>query len=851
MKIDILSTYQTDLFTSLPNISTVEFKDAELGSGAYGAVHEVTSINNSVSLNNPKMVVKIFKEQSPNIVNHLYKTTVSLQKAIKETNAKRKAQSKKSIEQYPALKCLPLISFEGILKGKNVRGYLCQFLDKNSFSSFGEILDTKLLRDSYNNDFTIKDRVVLSLNLIEGFEILKECGYIHADLNPSNFFIDNQKKELVVIDYDSGAMTTSLNSDPQTFGKKDDSIWMSPQIISQVIGSNNSLTKINFLDDIWSVTVAIHFLLSLQDPFCYLAEWTPNNITDYARNFHWPNVNSSYFNFNRRSPQLLNLYCNRIQQLLPKGIYDIFNKCFDDGLLNPAQRPTYFHWENCLKNSLDLVKIKGFTTNNLIILQGDDLKLFWKIENASKIILLPDNLDVTNLATITLAPQSTTKYQLEAYDSYGGMQKSTAIDITVNPKPTFSIQKSTTKILHGECFSMQYTAANFQRILIKDVNGKVIKDISGASSYVSSPMFTHAKYIINVLGKYGGEIRHEISVEVFEAPSIDYLKADCIEAVDSMAILFDISYKNASEAQLFCNGKSILNVLGKSEIKYIAENKSQKSSSLKFELIVTGFTGTVKSLGLPYKIIVYPQPSIQELSIIPDKAILYSQEISLSHKCKFVEKMLLSDGILEKEIVPNSLTVLRPVINTTYKLTPIGKLGFKGNPRLISVEVFRPIEIEIYSDKRITLPTVPVTISWKSMNHSKIILEPGNIDVTGITSKELIFSRKTTVVVWGINKKDRKKAEVTIEVLQYPKFNKVLFANLPPLSMQFPNVNELKREQHIDLKTIRGRADKEFIRLSFSKIFEMFTNMFKFPDLAFNKDMRLKLYEKLKNLNNV
>jgi len=241
MKVDITNTYQTDLFLSLPNIKSIEFNDVELGSGQYGSVYEVVSINNTQSLNNPKLVIKIFKEHSPNITNHLYNTTLSLQKAIKETNTKRKAESKKNIDQFPALKCLPLISFQGIFKGKNVKGYLCQFLDKNSFSSFEDIVENKTLRDTFKKNFKVEDRISLCLNLVEGFEILQECGYIHADLNPLNFFIDLRRKELVVIDYDSGAITTSTNSDPQTFGKKTDSFWMSPQIISQQDTSNNSL----------------------------------------------------------------------------------------------------------------------------------------------------------------------------------------------------------------------------------------------------------------------------------------------------------------------------------------------------------------------------------------------------------------------------------------------------------------------------------------------------------------------------------------------------------------------------------------------------------------------------------
>lgn len=692
--------------------------------------------------------------------------------------------------------------------------------------------------------------ISLCLNLVEGFEVLKECGYIHADLNPLNFFIDLKRKELVVIDYDSGAITTSFNSDPQTFGKMADSFWMSPQIISQQFISNNSLIKVNVLDDIWSVTVAIHFLLTLQNPFCYLDKWTPSTIKDYTQNFKWANVTPTYSNFNKNNPQLINLFCNRIQQLLPKGIYDTFYQCFNDGILNPVQRPAYFHWTNVLKNDLDPIKIKGFKADSNSILKDDSVTLYWKIENASKVVLLPDNRDVTSISTITLTPQTSVKYYLEAFDIYGGNQKTKVESVTVNPKPTFAILNSKTKILKSEYFNFSYKASEYKQILLLDSNGSLIQDISNSSNYVSQPISHNSKYTIKVIGKFGGDISQEIFVEAFEAPSIKDIKADCLEVVDSMQIGFEFSFSNAIKAELFCNSKMISDVTGKSSVKIVAENKSKTPSLQKFQLAITGYTGSVVKADLQKPILVYPQPVIEEIKVSPENVILFPQQIILYHKPNLCEQIFLSDGVTSREIKPNDSVKLNPSIDTTYTLTPIGKLGFKGQSKSISIEVCYPIEVKISADKKITLPTLPVRISWNSKHHSKIILEPGDIDVSNKKSHEIFIDKKTVITVTASNKKNTAKASISVDVLQFDKFPIEQLMNLPKVEIGLPETKNFRTTQKLFSTVSEEKVSEDLTERVFPKIFNLFTDKFSLPNLYFNKEMREKLFQKLKELNN-
>jgi len=78
--------------------------------------------------------------------------------------------------------------------------------------------------------------------------------------------------------------------------------------------------------------------------------------------------------------------------------------------------------------------IKSFTANRLIRESLNPIKLVWDIENAEKIRLQPDNIDVSNLNEYDVYPTTDTVYTLET-ESYFGVVQIQTLQIQVSKKP--------------------------------------------------------------------------------------------------------------------------------------------------------------------------------------------------------------------------------------------------------------------------------------------------------------------------------------------------------------------------------------------------------------------------------
>ena len=203
-------------------------------------------------------------------------------------------------------------------------------------------------------------------------------------------------------------------------------------------------------------------------------------------------------------------------------------------------------------------------------------------------------------------------------------------------------------------------------------------------------------------------------------------------------------------------------------------------------LVVTGPTGATATQELEGELFVYPQPSIRQIVCRPGSVVLFPQPATFTVHADFCEKILLTDGYTTRIVEPNTPVEVRPSSDMRYVFTPVGKLGFRGQPRTTTIQVVHPVEIEATASRKVTLPNLAVTISWRAKNHTQIVLEPGGIDVTNLASYDIRPERKTVVKVLAINQLDRKAAETFVDVLNYPTFNGRLFGGLPQPELAAP-----------------------------------------------------------------
>jgi len=428
--------------------------------------------------------------------------------------------------------------------------------------------------------------------------------------------------------------------------------------------------------------------------------------------------------------------------------------------------------------------------------------------------------------------------------------------ITVRGKPRIKIIDCKEKILIGERSLLHYKATNARAVFLRDSTGETIGDLSGENYFTTAPISRNTRFTLHATGKYGGEAVKEINIEVFKPPVINYFRSNVSETIDSLTIPFEFSYKNAYKAEILCNDISIADVSGKRSYVHRAENKNRDIIFPKFELVITSPTGAVVMTGLEGGISISPQPSIESIAPKPESVVLYPTAVTFVSRTLFTEKILFSYGTKDVETAPTTQIRLTPSSSQEFFFTPIGRQNFYGKREKVFIEVVHPVEIEASTDKKVTLPNLPVTISWRSKNHSKIVIDPGNIDVTNRTSYKLKLDETTRIKVTGMNKKHIKSVEIPIDVLSYPRFDQKIFADLPKLDAHvaglnrftaIPGLKELKRSPP-ERKVINFRvlSTAKISDLS-SEILKAFRKILPKIDLNLHRSLRRKIFAEMRS----
>jgi len=478
-------------------------------------------------------------------------------------------------------------------------------------------------------------------------------------------------------------------------------------------------------------------------------------------------------------------------------------------------------------------------------LEGSFITVSWETKNCKVISIINyGEVELPNQKVIQLK-RDTKEIEIILEDLFGETFAAKK-PIKVLPKPTLEIVEMTNNILKGESFFIRYSANNFSRIQLKDESGNIIADLTNSSVY-SSPLLTSDRNLtIQVDGKFGGQFQKEIEVKVFEPPVISF-GCDNYEKVDSLPINFEFDIQNEIKVEILMNGTFISDVTGTKSFTHVSENKTNQVLFPKYELAVTSLSGKIFKMALPNPVSVYPQPTIFELRVSPDSIILYPKQLTLSNRSEFCEKIIFSDGINERIINPNDSIFVNPSENTTYYFKPIGKQNFHGESKTIFVEVFHPIELEATTNKKITLPNLPVTISWKAKNHTQIFIEPDNKDVTHKSTYDIKLESKKVLKVIAMNKRDRKEISLFVDVLPFQKVDTKIFGKLPELNFHVPVLQiekpNIKKELANSYKTMRFGFPRNFS----VKILEHLTEITSKSDFTFQRMWRDKMFQELKS----
>lgn len=503
------------LNASFSSVQSIGIEDAPFDSGAYGEVYLSREINGSV-LTMPQ-VVKVFVDDGDDTAKRCVKTIEELQEQIIKRNSELKANGETPIEDVVALKALPQFSFEGQLNGKTVSGYSADFLEDGKWLLFDRLLNepNKQRRKDFRN-LPIETRLNMAYNLVEGFSYLSEMKFIHADLNPLNFFINSKEGELCLIDYDGGAVMNSGTNMTETFGKPGE--FLAPEIQSQLIQRKKMIT-VNLHTDTWAVAIAVHFLLFLHHPFFYLKIGGELE-KKYFQKYQWPEIYKTDSNYQLGNDTIYDRYIDELKNQIPDDIVRVMSETFNHGYAEPGRRASYKQWMSAIRKQMQPPTIVRFFADKQEIISGNALKLSWETERANKILLNGD--DVTKIGWKDIYPIKNETYTLKIENRLGSAEKTVVIKVLPAPKIN-NLRANKTKIEVGDSITLEWSVSHTSAMILTD--GIYTVNVSKHKNYSVKPTRNTTYKFIAIASDNKTNVVKTINVEVFTALQILFFKA--------------------------------------------------------------------------------------------------------------------------------------------------------------------------------------------------------------------------------------------------------------------------------------------------------------------------------------
>ena len=207
----------------------------------------------------------------------------------------------------------------------------------------------------------IADRHLVALRLAELTVAAEEIGYVHADVNIENTFVDLGGGRATLIDFDGGWLPGAPGTGPLTWGKADD--FVAPEVRARGVLNSSVIGRDS---DRWSIGFLLHYLLFGVGPLFFLNTLSEASIRSYLSAHTWPDIDirSKLFNQPNRS-----FYARYLQDLtdLPPVLVELFRRLVSRGTSDPSARPSAIEWSTALATTgtapcFDLVAVSASAT---------------------------------------------------------------------------------------------------------------------------------------------------------------------------------------------------------------------------------------------------------------------------------------------------------------------------------------------------------------------------------------------------------------------------------------------------------------------------------------------------------
>lgn len=538
-RISIISAMTTGLNPAFGTVQSVDIEDRPLGQGGFGEVYRAMRIDGRTSA---AQVIKLLIDDGGGMAQRGLETIQELQRRLNKKNAELLQSSGRALlDQIPALVGVPQFSFEGTLEGRRVVGYSASDLTAAGMEDFGRILEDDAKIRQFQS-LPLASRMRIASQLVSAFQFLSiDVRFIHADIKAEALFVNTKQLRCAVIDFDSGALARDPNDKPTTFGTRQD--WLAPEIVKQLDAPGNTTraVKVDLFSDIWSVNVAIHYLLFGFHPFFFLTEISERSVAAYFQRFQWPQADPRFQYFRRECAAFYQEYEVFLRTKLPADVLGRFALTFNKGYLNPTARTTYGQWKTVLR-TVNRPEIRMFSADRLFVDDCRPVRLSWEVSGAGRLDVLGVG-EVTGLTSIDVHVRRDSVFTLVLTPDEGPpMQKTLQVQVSKEPPRIQSFTASKDFLAARELVRLMWKVTGAQRIEID--NG--IGDIIGKSHVDVFPR-RDCVFTLAATSPFGVVAKASVTVRVSKAPpSIIYFRSDRSFLDDSMPV--ELAWKVSDHA---------------------------------------------------------------------------------------------------------------------------------------------------------------------------------------------------------------------------------------------------------------------------------------------------------------
>lgn len=518
-RITILSAQTTGLDPAFLATRSVEIEDTPLGQGGFGEVYRAHSFD---SRKTTPQVIKLLIDNGHGVARRGLETIKELQRRLNVKNTELLQSSGRSLLNHvPALRGVPQFSFEGTLEGRRVIGYSANDLSAAGLEDFGHILedDAKTLQFQA---LPLAAKMRIAAQLVGAFHFLStHILFIHADIKAEALFLDTKQLRCAIIDFDSGALARDPNDKPTTFGTKQD--WLAPEVVKQLDtpGNSDRVIKVDLLSDIWSVNVAVHYLLFGFHPLFFLTEISDRSIGAYFQRFQWPDVATGFQYFRQEYSSVYRQYVAFLKTKLPVEVVQRFAFTINKGYLDPTARTTYGQWKTVL-GAINRPAIRHFSSDRALITDARPVRLSWDVSGAACLEIAGIG-EVTRQNSVDVRVKRDTVFTLLLTPDEGApLRKSLQVQVCKDPPKIHSFTASKSLLIDATPVCLTWNVTGAERVEIDNSIG----DVTG-KSHVNVRPRRNSSFTLMAISPFGVVAQASVQVRVSTAPpSIVYFRSD-------------------------------------------------------------------------------------------------------------------------------------------------------------------------------------------------------------------------------------------------------------------------------------------------------------------------------------